>query len=141
MEHIKVYLSESSIHGFPYIVKGGLQVTEKILWTVSILFSFVCCGLLIFEIGVKYQEDAMVTYTSETAIAITDVSSMPFDCNSLPICLMSKIPFAAVTFCPDLYSHNRYFDYNQIVEALKQREMTIDNVTNEKLVNYLVEVA
>jgi hypothetical protein len=57
------------------------------------------------------------------------------------ICLMSKIPFAAVTFCPDLYSHNRYFDYNQIVEALKQREMTIDEVTNEKLVNYLVEVA
>jgi hypothetical protein len=75
MKHVRVYFQESSIHGFPYIVKSDLNVIEKILWPVVLVFSFVCCGLLIYEIGVKVQEDAMVIYTSDTAIDITDVSS------------------------------------------------------------------
>jgi hypothetical protein len=74
MDHIKVYFQESSIHGFPYIVNRDLHVVEKILWIVSLVISFICCGFLIYEIGVKMQEDAMVTYTSDTAIAVTDVS-------------------------------------------------------------------
>jgi hypothetical protein len=68
------YFRESSIHGFRYMVKRKLHIIEKILWIVALLISFVCCGLLIFEIGVMYQEDSMVTYTSDTAIAVTDVS-------------------------------------------------------------------
>jgi hypothetical protein len=72
--NIRVYFQESSIHGFPYIVKKQLHTIEKIPWIVALFISFVCCGLLIFEIGSKYQEDAMVTYTSDTAIAVTDVS-------------------------------------------------------------------
>jgi hypothetical protein len=78
MEHVKVYFRESSIHGFSYVVNYKLRSSEKILWTVALLFSFVCCGLLIFEIGVMYQEDAMVTYTSETAINVVDVSLFSF---------------------------------------------------------------
>jgi hypothetical protein len=74
MNHIKVYFQESSIHGFPYIVNRDLHIVEKILWAVSLVISFICCGLLIYEIGVKMQEDAMVTYTSDTAIAVVDVS-------------------------------------------------------------------
>jgi hypothetical protein len=49
-----------------------------------------------------------------------------------------KIPFPAVTFCPDLLSHNKVFDYNQLVTALNQHEMTIDNVTSEEFVYYSV---
>jgi hypothetical protein len=74
MEHIKVYFQESTIHGFPWIVNRNLHIVEKVLWIISLLFSFVCCGLLIYEIGAKYQEDAIVTYTSDTAIDVTDVS-------------------------------------------------------------------
>jgi hypothetical protein len=49
-------------------------------------------------------------------------------------CRFSKIPFAAVTFCPDIKSNNEVFDYNQIVSALEKQEMTIENVTNEQFV-------
>jgi hypothetical protein len=137
MEHIKVYFEESSIHGFPYIVNRNLHIVEKILWIVALLISFVCCGLLIFEIGSKYQEDAMVTYTSETSIAVTDVSFM--NCAVLFAMIFHRffqIPFPAVTFCPDLLSYIKGFDYNRIVTALKQHEMTIDNVTSKECVNY-----
>jgi uncharacterized membrane protein len=74
MKHVRVYFQESSIHGFPYIVNRDLHFVEKVLWVVVLVISFVCCGLLIYEIGVKVQEDAMVTYTSDTAIDIKDVS-------------------------------------------------------------------
>jgi hypothetical protein len=70
---LKVYCSESSIHGFHYIVNRKLHVIEKILWILALFASFVCCGLLIYEIGVKFKEDAMVTYTSDSAIPVTEV--------------------------------------------------------------------
>jgi hypothetical protein len=70
---LKTYCEESSIHGFPYMVNRDLHVVEKLLWICALFVSFICCGLLIFEIGLKYKEDAMVTYTSDIAIAVTDV--------------------------------------------------------------------
>ena len=73
--HIKTYFQESSIHGFPYIVNNKLHLVEKSLWVTALIVSFICCGLLIFEIGVKMQEDALVTYTSDAAIEVVDVSS------------------------------------------------------------------
>jgi uncharacterized membrane protein len=76
MKHVRVYFQESSIHGFTYIVNRDLHVIEKVLWAVVLVISFVCCGQLIYKIGVKVQEDAMVTYTSDTAIDISDVSSI-----------------------------------------------------------------
>jgi nitric oxide reductase large subunit len=72
--NIKTYFTESSVHGLPYIVNRNLHITENVLWVVVVAVSFSCCGLLIFQIGVKYQEDVMVTYTSDTAISVMDVS-------------------------------------------------------------------
>jgi hypothetical protein len=74
--HIKTYFQESSIHGFPYIVNRDIHFVEKILWVAALAFSFVCCGLLIFKIGVKVHEDAMVTYTSDIAIPVSSVSDL-----------------------------------------------------------------
>jgi nitric oxide reductase large subunit len=74
-QHVKVYFEESSIHGFPYTVNRDLHVGEKILWIIALVISFVCCGFLIFKIGMKVQEDALVIYTSDTAIPIVEVST------------------------------------------------------------------
>jgi hypothetical protein len=76
MENIKIYFQASSIHGFPYVVNRDLHVVEKLLWSAALVIAFVCCGLLIFKIGVKFQEDATVTYTSDTAIPVTEVSCL-----------------------------------------------------------------
>jgi hypothetical protein len=80
--NIRVYFQESSIHGFPYIVNRDLHIVEKLLWVVSLVISFICCGFLIYEIGVKFEEDAMVTYTSDTAIQVVDVSPLVDDSES-----------------------------------------------------------
>jgi hypothetical protein len=141
MEHIRVYFQESSIHGFLYIVNRDLHVTEKILWVIALLISFFCCGFLIFEIGVKYQEDAMVTFTSDTTISVTDVSRFNFPEPFSSPSRFLKIPFAAVTFCPDILTHIEGFDYNQIVTALVQNEITIDNVTSEEFVDNSLLIA
>jgi hypothetical protein len=74
MNRIEVYFQESSIHGFPWIVNRDLHLAEKILWISALIVSFICCGLLMFEIGLKVQEDAMVTFTSDTAIDVVQVS-------------------------------------------------------------------
>jgi hypothetical protein len=77
-KHIRTYFEESSIHGFNYVVNRDLRIVEKILWIVTLIVSFICCGFLIYEIAVKVQEDAMVTYTSDTAIDVVDVSCRRF---------------------------------------------------------------
>jgi hypothetical protein len=74
MIHVRVYFQQSSIHGFPWIVNRDLHIVEKVLWIISLLVSFICCGMLIYEIGMKMEEDAMVTYTSDTSIPVSKVS-------------------------------------------------------------------
>lgn len=78
MKQIKVYCSESSVHGLTYIVNRDLHFIEKVLWVLAVILSFVCCGLLIYKIGVKVQEDAMVIYSSDTAITVLDVTFESF---------------------------------------------------------------
>jgi hypothetical protein len=134
--HFELYCKESSIHGFPYIVNRKLHFIEKILWICALIASFVCSGVLIFQIGVKFQDDELVTYTSDTAIDVTDVSSLRF-LKKKSNFLITQIPFAAVTFCPDLLNYNDEFDYNQTMTALKQNEITIENVTEKEFVNNL----
>jgi hypothetical protein len=74
MNALKIFCQESSIHGIPYIFNRKLHLIERVLWIVALIASLVCCGFLIFKIGMKFHEDAMVTYTSDIAVAITDVS-------------------------------------------------------------------
>jgi hypothetical protein len=74
MNCIKAYCQKSSIDGISYIVRRDLRSVEKVFWIVTLIVAFICCCFLVFEIGGKLQEDVMVTYTSETAIAITKVS-------------------------------------------------------------------
>jgi hypothetical protein len=73
--HLKTYCKESSVHGLPHLVNRDHHLAEKILWIAALMISFVCCGFLMYEIGLKFNEDKIVTYTSDTGIPVTDVSS------------------------------------------------------------------
>jgi Amiloride-sensitive sodium channel len=128
---LKVYCAESSIHGIPYIVNRKLSLFEKFLWIVAVIVSFICCGFMIFKIGAKFHEDAMVIFASDTAIAVTDVR-VSVIVRQILILIWIQIPFAAVTYCPDLKTHNDEFDYNQIVASLKDNMISIENVTNHE---------
>jgi hypothetical protein len=131
-DYTRSYFQESSIHGFWYLSKRRTRNSEKILWVSALVVSFVCCGLLTFYIGWKYQEDSLVTYTSDVAVPVIDVSLLSELRQLLNLLQSLQIPFPAVTFCPDLMSFYGSFDYNQLVTALKQQEISIDNVTNEE---------
>lgn len=85
MHHLKVYCRESSVHGIPNLVDDSSHAAEKFFWLIALIVSFVCCGALIFEIALKVREDVSVTYTSDTAIDITEVS---FKSKKLPLMSM-----------------------------------------------------
>jgi hypothetical protein len=71
----KAYCQKASIGGISYIASRNILI-EKLFWITALVVSCICCGFMIYEIGEKFQEDAMVTYTSDTAIAVTDVSCL-----------------------------------------------------------------
>lgn len=73
LHHIKVYFRESSIHGLSYLVNDDRNIAEKFFWALVLIISSICCGALILEIGVKVQEDATVTYASDTPISFSEV--------------------------------------------------------------------
>jgi hypothetical protein len=131
-KHLKTYCEESSIHGLPYVVNRELHLPEKILWIAALMISFVCCGLLMYEIGLKFMEDKIVTYTSDAGIPVTDVSSFTITIDTELTLGSSKIPFPCVTICPDPTLKKSGVDFNGIVKALTQLDITIDNVTDEE---------
>jgi hypothetical protein len=73
-QHLKNYCQESSIHGLSYIVKKDLHVSERVIWILAMIASFACCGFLISEIAERFHKDLLVTYTSDTTVAVIDVS-------------------------------------------------------------------
>lgn len=129
MDPLKVYCRESSIHCIRYLVNKKIQPFEKIFWFLALLGSCFCCGILIQQITAKVQGDALVTYTSDIPVPVVDVSSPSNISIQLFTNFKFKIPFVAITFCPDFMTHNDKFDYNKIVSRLNRNEITIENVT------------
>jgi hypothetical protein len=130
----RAYCEESSVHGFCYIVNRKLHAAERVLWILALICSIICCGLLTYKIGVKFKEDAMVTYTSDDGISVTNVNIWSFNSHLKLSNHEFQIPFASVTYCPDLESHNNEFDFNQIVSAIKNKEVSISNLTESEFV-------
>ncbi|KAG5667493.1 hypothetical protein PVAND_015473 [Polypedilum vanderplanki] len=114
------FFNESSIHGFQYFTKEKTHKIEKVFWFLAIVCSCLCSGFLIYKIGVMVQQDLTVTYTSETAIKVTD------------------IPFPAVTFCFELI--HSYFSYKSdgrlfgdLKRDLLSGNISIANLTSREL--------
>ncbi|XP_017766213.1 PREDICTED: sodium channel protein Nach-like [Eufriesea mexicana] len=78
------YLESTSVHGLQYFGKLSVEVGffGKILWTCTILISFVCLSLMVMQFLTRYNENPTNTYIKT------------FDA---PI---FQAPFPAVTICP-----------------------------------------
>jgi hypothetical protein len=70
---VKRFFDESSVHGLQYLTKEKVHVIERLFWLLAIISSCICSSLLIYEIGVKVQEDLTVTYTSDISVPVTEV--------------------------------------------------------------------
>ncbi|KAG5668268.1 hypothetical protein PVAND_016215 [Polypedilum vanderplanki] len=112
---IKKFFSESSVHGFQYLTKEKVHLIEKIFWFIAIIFSCICSGILIYQIGVKVQEDLTVTYTSDIAVSVTD------------------IPFPAITYCFELDQMTWDKNFSVIKQNLLNNNFPLTNLTMKDL--------
>lgn len=79
-EFIRTLLEESSIHGFPYLVRRDLHWTEKLFWTLAIVMA---AYFSIFTCLVQWKrfQDNPIIYTMDLTWG------------------KSEFPFAGITIC------------------------------------------
>ncbi|KAG5667533.1 hypothetical protein PVAND_015512 [Polypedilum vanderplanki] len=112
---IKKFFNESSVHGFQYLTKAKVHLVERVFWLLSIVISYVCSGILIYQIGVKVKEDLTVTYTSDIAVSVTE------------------IPFPSVSFCFEILQLVDERDsYTVVKKQLLSNEIKFDNLTENE---------
>ena len=76
LKSLKIFSSESSIHGIPYLSNDESHFIEKIFWAIFTIISVICCLLLIGKILVIVREDPTVIYSSDVAVSVTEVSEL-----------------------------------------------------------------
>ena len=73
LKALKIFCSESSIHGIPYLSNDESHFIEKIFWSMFTIVSVICCLLLIGKILAIIKDDPTVIYSSENAVPVTKV--------------------------------------------------------------------
>jgi acid-sensing ion channel, other len=86
------YSTNSSIHGFGYLVENERSSVEKWFWAALIITSIVSCGFLISDLYEKWILTPV----------IVSVSARP-----TPVW---QIPFPAITICPEDKVDTEVFD-------------------------------
>jgi len=72
------------------------------------------CGYFVRQLIRKVQHNPIIIYSSEEAVSITE------------------IPFPAFTFCPEILTVIDDFDYEEIVERLRDKRIHISSLTEHE---------
>ncbi|KAK5641668.1 hypothetical protein RI129_010215 [Pyrocoelia pectoralis] len=108
-KNLRLYLAEycdaTTIHGMKYIGERGRHLLERLAWTITLAFLFTFCLLLIRQAYIKWESSpVIVTFaTKETSI--------------------SKIPFPAVTLCPEAKFDPEIFNFTRTFKRKQRGEM------------------
>ena len=100
------YLSETSVHGFRYIVEGR-NLVEKVTWFCIVLLGFVFSGLIIIQAFKNWAEYPVETTIDEVGLSV------------------SRLPFPAITVC----------DTESLKMPPKNRWMFIETLLNSLQLN------
>ncbi|KAK5641669.1 hypothetical protein RI129_010216 [Pyrocoelia pectoralis] len=114
------YCEESTIHGVKYIGQSGRPFLEKLIWTVIVTFLCTICMMLIREAYLMWRSSP-VTVT--------------FKNKETPI---SRIPFPAVTLCPDIKFDPEKFNFTGTI--LKKRSGAILTAQEEEYLQIAILV-
>lgn len=114
-DFFKRFFEESSIHGFPYIVKKSIHICERIFWLIILLLSVLAAFYVFNDQYTRYKENPIV-------LTLEFVNSGYF---AKP----------AVTICPifDPETHNEEEDENDIYgKVLSEFHRTViySNISN-----------
>lgn len=100
-EDLEGYFTETTVHGFRYIVEGR-NVFEKVVWALFIIAGFICCGVVVFNAYQNWE-----SHPVETTIEAVGVP-------------VQELPFPTITVC----------DTKSLTMPRKNRWMFIETLLN-----------
>ena len=113
MDGVRTFLDSSTIHGLAFISKSSKF--GKLFWILIVIAGFIGAGIIIHQSFQLWNESPVKT-TIETR----------------PI---KEMQYPKITVCPP---KNTYTDLN--LDIMMNKNMTIDNITRNELVNYALEL-
>lgn len=99
-EHFCDYSGNTTVHGVKYVAEGRTRI-ERIIWIIILIIFAIICGFLIYQIVQKWEQSPVV---------------MGVDKDTTPI---YRIPFPAVTICPETKMRKSHFDHERVHESLR----------------------
>ncbi|CAH2105174.1 unnamed protein product [Euphydryas editha] len=94
-QYLTDYTTNSNLHGLKYIGEKERTLVEKIFWLIMFTCCVVCCALLIRKVWEKWNYSPVIVSFAE--------SSTP----------VFKIPYPAVTLCPETNVMQTVFNYTK----------------------------
>ncbi|XP_063709864.1 pickpocket protein 28 [Culicoides brevitarsis] len=103
------YCNNSTVHGMQYLGERRRSIVERIFWIVVFFVSIYFCGILIWNIYVKWDTSPVIVSFSE---------------KSTPVW---QIPFPAVTICPETKAKQTVFNFTDIYHRIHGNETLTDD--------------
>ncbi|XP_063917674.1 pickpocket protein 28-like [Zophobas morio] len=121
-KYLREYAEVTGLQGFRYVAEKR-STAEKIIWSLALIFSLGGCMYMISEILNKYENSPVV---------------VSFATEDTPL---YKIPFPAVTICPEAKYDTRVFNYSDIFYRVKDgKSVSKTNLTMFQRLSVLCEV-
>ncbi|CAO1407458.1 unnamed protein product [Diamesa serratosioi] len=115
---LKDYSKECSIHGVKYLTERHNSWCVKIFWIIALILSFTSCFYLIIKTYNKWQSNPVI---------------VTFEEKSTPVW---KIPFPAVTICPE----NKYNKHSFKIDDLLHDEFVELSTDHFTKINALYQI-
>ena len=109
------FTSNSTVHGVKYLGERRRHWSERTFWVFSFLISITGCSVLIYNIYNKWQLSPVVVSFAETSTPIW------------------KIPFPAITICPETKNIKDELDYRKAYLAIITTHGKPDNLSTDEL--------
>ena len=122
-ENVLGYFSQTTVHGFRYVVQGR-NIFERVIWILFILFGFMYSSKTVYDAWVHWE-----THPVETTI---DQVSVP----------VQELPFPAITICDtqslQMPRRNRWMFLETLLNSVEvvNPQQLIDGMTPGKYKEY-----
>ncbi|XP_028176949.1 pickpocket protein 28-like [Ostrinia furnacalis] len=114
-DNLKDFFSNTTLHGFRYVLDERFTLVERIWWVVMVIISIVVCAFFIRKVWVKWDETPVIVSFAETSNSVW------------------HIPFPAVTLCSETKPRQRIFNFTK---ASKERWSNPSMISDEDLKLY-----
>lgn len=94
------YCQNTSVHGLQYLGERKRTFVERIFWIIMMVVSLYFCGILIWNIYVKWDTSPVIVSFAE---------------KSTPVW---QIPFPAVTICPETKAKQTVFNFTEMFHRI-----------------------